>query len=186
MNHLTRLLTVTLFAGLIVGCDLSEVAFHLGSATMSPGEEGAIPLVYREGDLVERLGGICGFEIHWRYDVSSLRFPDCEGPSASHSCGGPRLSGGHPGLLCVCNASAPGHMEVAAIVADGVTPLPAGPVVIGDFRVSAEGDAPPDIYPLEFERPDDEHPTISYVLCEGAQLGAEGMRFWDGAVILLE
>jgi hypothetical protein len=166
-------------------CDATGVVFLLGSRVLSPGEEAVINLVYHEQQAFPEQGNVCGFEVHWLFDPVNIRFPDCQGDAGSHSCALPTQSQQAPSLFCVCNESSPGHMEVATITTDAVTPLPSGPTVIAEFVVGLSVEAPPDLYSLEFERPDEGDMEVSYVLCDDVGSATEGMRFWDGHMIAL-
>ena len=157
--------------------------YYLDGVVVRPVVEDVVQLLRWQGEFQEQ--EVCGFEVHLTYDDAVLSFPDCEGPDATHACGVSPSPGVYSGLFCFCNVSARGHLEIGAIVSDGVTPLPAGPVVVGIFRVEEDRDAVPGAYPVVFERPEEEV-EVSEVLCEGAQLESGGMVFGDAKVVLLE
>ena len=181
---------VTSLLGSAQSCGGDKLLFFLDDVTLSPGEEKTISLSYREQDLFPERGNICAFEIHVRYDAPNLLFSNCEGidagGDATHNCASSSFDPGHPGLLCVCNASSPGHLEIVAISADAITPLPRGLISVAELDLQASLAAPPGLYPLEFERPGEGDQELAYVLCDSLASGSEAMSLWDGSALVLD
>lgn len=149
-----------------------RIYIDLTDDVIAAGGSGYTHLMYSKRNPKGTICDVCGFEIHWQFDPLVMYFPDCS------------LGGACPlapsSILCVCGVSQPGHLEVAVITSDGVTPLPDTLTLIGEFVVEVSSGALPDDYVIYLERPSD-HDEVQYVCCD-LSFESKKMEFTNGYI----